>query len=370
MDSTSVLHYAVEQASERIHTFTVGFSGEEFADERPYARLAAKRYRTEHHEITFDADDFREFLPKYVWHMEEPVCEPPAVALYYVSKLARDSSVKVLLSGEGGDEAFGGYTKYRKILMLEKIKSILRSAKGIIRYGMNAMEYAGLQRIRKYECCVDLSLPQYYFSCSAMPSSVFNQKKHLIYRQEFKDLLGKHTSEEPTRRLFEMMCGKPLLNQMLYVDTKTWLPDDLLIKADKMTMATSVELRVPLLDFRVLEFAASLPTNFKVRGWSAKRILRAAIKDSIPKEIINRKKYGFPVPYDRWLKRDLKDLVFDTILSQNSSLNDYFCRDALVKILQSHQDGQNCSQEVFSLLVLDLWIKQFIDGKPREISTT
>ena len=150
---------------------------------------------------------------------------------------------------------------------------------------------------------------------------------------------------------------------MLYVDTKTWLPDDLLVKADKMTMAASVELRVPLLDIQLLEFAASLPPRFKVRGWATKRILKSALEGSVPREILNRKKTGFPVPYDRWLKKDLKDFVFETILDQKSALSGYFSKDGLMRLLQAHQPGEGGSQEVFCLLVLELLSQQFVSGR-------
>ena len=149
---------------------------------------------------------------------------------------------------------------------------------------------------------------------------------------------------------------------MLNVDTKTWLPDDLLIKADKMTMATSVELRVPFLDSDVLEFAASLPAHYKVRGWPPKRVLRAALKDSVPKEILKRKKVGFPVPYDRWLRHELKGFVQETIHSAHSGLSNYFSRDALARLTDAHLRGEGGSQEVFSLLVLELLHQQFIQG--------
>ena len=150
-----------------------------------------------------------------------------------------------------------------------------------------------------------------------------------------------------------------MLNRMLYVDTKTWLPDDLLVKADKMTMAASVELRVPLLDHQVLEFAASLPTRFKIRGWPPKRILRAALKESAPPEVLKRKKIGFPVPYDRWMRTQLRDFVHDTVLSRNGILSHYFRRDTLVDLLQAHQRGEGGAQEVFSLLTLELMHQQF-----------
>lgn len=359
VDSTGVLRYAVEETDKPIHTFTIGFSGEEFDDERPYARLAAERYGTVHQDITMTAQDFLDFLPQYVWHMEEPICEPPAIALSYVAKLARESSVKVLLSGEGGDEAFGGYQNYRNLLLLENLKSAFGPAKGLLRAGLGAAGRAGWNRVGRYSSLVDQPLSQYYLSRTGTPDTGFNKLKHALYTKEFSESLGKGPSNEPTRHLFENLNGQSPLNHMLYVDTKTWLPDDLLVKADKMTMATSVELRVPLLDYQVLEFAASLPAHFKVRGWSTKRVLKAALGQSVPLEIVERRKTGFPVPYNGWLQKEMRDVVFDTVLGHSAALGSYFCRDKIYDLVQTQKESGSFSKEVFCLLVLELWHKAF-----------
>jgi asparagine synthase (glutamine-hydrolysing) len=359
VDSTGVLAHAARQASSPIHTFTMGFSGANFDDERPYARLASNRFGTIHHEISMTSDDFREFLPKYVWHMEEPVCEPPAVALYFLSQLARQSSVKVLLSGEGGDEAFGGYQTYRNYLALERLKSLLGPAKGLLRIGLKGLERMGWKKIGPYANLVDTSFSGYYWSRTATPYTAFNQLKPDLYNRRFAAAALGQESDLPTRRLLRRMEGQPLLNRMLYLDTKTWLPDDLLVKADKMTMAASVELRVPLLDFQILEFAASLPQSYKVRGWELKRVLKAALSESVPKEIIKRKKTGFPVPYDQWMCKEMKAFVLDTILERNGIVDAFFCRKTVSSLLQAHYQHQTYPKEVFCMLVLALWHRQF-----------
>jgi asparagine synthase (glutamine-hydrolysing) len=369
VDSTGVLRYAAEQSDSPLHTFTVGFEGEAFADERPYARLAAQHYGTIHQEITISAADFCDLLPKYIWHMEEPICEPPAFALYLVARQARESSVKVLLSGEGGDEAFGGYNKYRNLLALESFKSALGSGRSFLSLAMGMLEHLGWKRIKKYSPLVDLSLSQYYYSCTATPNTPFNRQKSSLYNRDFADLLASSTSDAPTQRLFNHAGNLSLLHQMLYVDTKSWLPDDLLVKADKMTMATSVELRVPLLDAQILEFAASLPSCFKVKGMSTKRILKDALKDSVPPAILRRKKSGFPVPYDRWLKNEMRELVFETILHSCSNLHNYFRKDRLINLLETNQKEDGYSQEVFSLLILELLHQQFISDNSFSLST-
>jgi asparagine synthase (glutamine-hydrolysing) len=358
VDSTGVLRYAVEETDKPIHTFTIGFARAAFPDERPYARLAAQRFGTTHHEITITAEDFRDFLPRYVWHMEEPVCEPPAVNLYYVSRLARESSVKVLLSGEGGDEAFGGYQNYRNLLLLEGLKSVFGPAKGLLRFGLQALGDLGWKRVGRYSNLVHPTLSQYYFSRTATPGTVFNRQKHALYTKDFAELLGEQTHDAPTRWLFERADGQSLLNQMLYVDTKTWLPDDLLVKADKMTMATSVELRVPLLDFQVLEFAASLPSRYKVQRWSTKRVLKAALEEFVPHEIIKRKKTGFPVPYEHWILNDLREWVAEVLCEKKTMDRGYFDEKMVLRILGN---AKECPKEVFSLLVLELWHRTFVD---------
>jgi asparagine synthase (glutamine-hydrolysing) len=246
--------------------------------------------------------------------------------LYFVAELARQSSIKVLLSGEGGDEAFGGYPNYRNLLMLERLKSVFGPGGRLLSLGLQALVLAGWKRF---------------------------------------DLYARLADTLPKRGLLVQLDGHPsLLDLMLYIDTKTWLPDDLLVKADYMSMAASVELRVPLLDFQILEFAASLPQHYKVRGWKLKRILKAALTPSVPKEIIVRKKTGFPVPYDYWLRQEMKEFVFDTLLSPSAGLRHYFRKEAIVQLIKAHQQGRAYAKEVFSLLVLELWHQQFIGAAP------
>ena len=154
--------------------------------------------------------------------------------------------------------------------------------------------------------------------------------------------------------------GAGPLGKMLYVDTKTWLPDDLLVKADKMTMANSVELRVPLLDHKVLEFAASLPQNFKVRGFTTKYIAKKALRGRVPREILDRKKAGFPVPYERWLRLDLKDWVHALLLDSKTTSRGYFKKSAVEGMLAADATSGGYSKEIFDLIVLELWHREFL----------
>jgi asparagine synthase (glutamine-hydrolysing) len=363
VDSTAMLGEAARQLPQAPHSFTVGFDGESFADERPYARLAAQAFGSRHEEITLSPEDFGALLPLYTWHMEEPVCEPPAIALYAVARQARRAGVKVLLSGEGGDEAFGGYNKYAYLVALEQMKAAFGPARGLLRWGMAAGARLGAPSLRHYTALVQPPLGSHYLSCTSNPGTPFNRQKHTLYRADFAAGLIPGQADEPTRRLFARQAGLPLLHRLLQVDTKTWLPDDLLIKADKMTMATSVELRVPLLDSDLLEFAASLPAGHKLRGWPPKRVLRTALRGQVPQAILQRRKLGFPVPYGRWLRHELRDQVHAAIDDPRGVLRDCFEPAALrVLVAAQRPDGEG-AQEVFSLLVLDLLDRQFIHGR-------
>jgi asparagine synthase (glutamine-hydrolysing) len=361
VDSTAVLSLAVLGTDKKMSSFTVGFSGSEVADERPYARLAAETYGTQHHDMTITAKDFAAFLPLYVWHMEEPVCEPPAIAMYYVSRLARDY-VKVLLSGEGGDEAFAGYTNYRNLVWLERIKRGVPLLNGTLARGLSVVNsLLHSSRVAKYAPLMSNRFPDYYYSCTSNPHRYTGNQLGKVYSADFALAIDRERSLEPIRQLQAHVRGHNTLDAMLYVDTKTWLPDELLIKADKMTMANSVELRVPMLDHKVLEFAASLPPNFKLNGFTPKYILKKALAQKIPKEIRNRKKAGFPVPYESWLRSDLKDIVWAVLTDRRTIERGYFRKEAVEGLLRANSNGSNYSKEIFSLLTLELWQRTFLE---------
>jgi asparagine synthase (glutamine-hydrolysing) len=361
VDSTGVLSFAVNGTDKEINTFTVGFSGGQVADERPFARLAAEKFGTKHHELTITSQDFASFIPQYVWHMEEPVCEPPAIAMYYVSKLARNY-VKVLLSGEGGDEAFAGYSNYRNLVWLERIKRGLSPLNGTVARGLTtANSIFNSPRIAKYLPLMHDSFPDYYYSRTSNPHRYAGNHLGSLYSSDFAQTIDREHSLEPVRKLQSHVRGQNTLDAMLYIDTKTWLPDDLLIKADKMTMANSIELRVPLLDHRVLEFAASLPPSSKLKGFTPKYILKKAMAQKIPKEILNRKKAGFPVPYEGWLRNDMKKVVWDVLTDRRTIERGYFRKESVEEMLRANSNGANYSKEIFSLLNLELWQRTFLE---------
>jgi asparagine synthase (glutamine-hydrolysing) len=360
VDSSAVLSFAAENTDKPISTFTVGFAGG-CTDERPFARSAAEAYRAQNYEISITAQEFWDFLPKYIWHMEEPICEPPAIALYYVSRLAR-RYVTVLLSGEGGDEAFGGYQSYRNFYWLERLKRGLGPFASVAGATASACLNKN-SRYGKYGPLLRTPLPDYYYSHSSGPYEIFNSHYRELYTKDFLATIDTHKRAELSQTLFARTAHLDPLHRMLYVDTKTWLPDDLLIKADKITMANSLELRVPLLDQRILEFAASLPSTYKLKGMDGKHVLKKALSKRVPPAILYRKKSGFPVPYTSWLNNDLHGLASEVLLDDSTIARGYFRRSAVEKILHSPPGGNN-AKEIFSLLALEFWHRTFCDAKP------
>ncbi len=361
VDSSAVLSFAVQNTDKKIKAFTVGFDGDQVVDERPYARIAAQKFGAEHYDLSITAEDFWAFLPAYIWHMEEPVCEPPAVALYYVSKLARNH-VKVLLSGEGGDEAFAGYPNYPNLLRLERIRKTLGSlARPTGAFAELAGGLFGLGRTHRYGAALGRSLADHYFSRTSGPTAFFNQRARQLLTPEFLEATSSASATQTMAELLGSADHRTLLDQMLYADTKTWLPDDLLVKADKMTMANSLELRVPLLDHKVLEFAASLPQPYKVHEQQTKRALKAAFAKALPNEILTRKKAGFPVPYNAWLRDQLADRVRDVLFSDRATTRGYFRKGEVERLLKTHNRTGGFPKEIFSLLVVELWHRQFVD---------
>jgi asparagine synthase (glutamine-hydrolysing) len=359
VDSTAMLGFAVGKTNRPLSSFTLGFSAAGIVDERPYATLAARRYGSEHHEMTISAREFADFLPKYAWHMEEPVCEPTAVALYYVSQLA-SNFVKVLISGEGGDEAFAGYPNYRNLLWLERLKSAAGPLNGALSTVLSLLNgVLGSPQLKKYAPLMTLPLESYYYSRISNPNTFFNSHSGELYSSDFARLVNKEYSVRAAKKYLTNGTATGLVNKMLYVDTKTALPDDLLLKADKMTMANSVELRVPLLDHKVLEFAASLPEKFKVRGFTTKYIAKTALRKRVPQEILDRKKVGFPVPYGAWLRTELRDMVHDVLLDRETLARGYFNRSCVENLIKEHSKSECFPKEILSLVSLELWHRAF-----------
>jgi len=269
---------------------------------------------------------------------------------------------KVLISGEGGDEAFAGYSIYRNILWLERLKTALGPARGLVRRTLEGANRAlNSQKIAKYAPLLDAPFGSYYYSRTSSPARFFNDHIDELYTSDFRRYVDKEHSVGIAKKYLNNGEGRSKVNRMLYVDTKTSLPDDLLLKADKMTMANSLELRVPFLDHELLEFAASLPSNYKVRRFTTKYLAKRALRDRLPRQILKRRKAGFPVPYESWLRTDMKSWMTDVLFDRETLGRGYFRRACVERMIAEDARLGGYSKELLSLVTLELWHRAFAE---------
>jgi asparagine synthase (glutamine-hydrolysing) len=347
---------------DRVKTFSVGYdtatakAGE--SNEFEYARLASQAFASEHHEFRLSAKDLADFIPDLVWYLDEPLADPSSIPLFFISKLAREH-ITVVLSGEGADELLAGYGIYSRMLALDRVYRTFPAAGWLApRLG----PFAPSEALRHYVRMSGQPLrARYQGVCRGFGAEIRTQ------------LMGEDRAKRSGERLSEIFGeyfatvekASPL-NQMLYVDAKVWLPDDLLIKADKMTMANGLELRVPFLDHKLMEFAATLPFESKLGGKGGKTILRKAMRGIVPDAIIDRPKKGFPIPISPWLRGPLREFARENLLARNSGSTSYLDRRAVARIVQEHEQGRaDRSQEIWTLLVFEFWHQQFMNDHLR-----
>jgi asparagine synthase (glutamine-hydrolysing) len=349
LDSSAIVALMCQLTDQRIKTFSVGYEGASEANELFFAKQIAKQFQTDHHEFIMKPYDFFDSIKELVTITEEPLVEAAAIPLYQISKKAKPHAT-VLLSGEGSDEIFAGYSLYHKTLMINRffpIGKLLRFVPDLCLPGDKAKKYADwlsssvCDRFRGASGDLTARVKQSFYSQGLWEYSRKNNYLDETFSQWFRDVEG-----------------KPPLFQILYVNSKTWLPDDLLLKADKMTMATSVELRVPFLDHKIVEFAASLPSNFKLYKKEGKFILKKLMENYLPKQIIYRKKMGFTVPTRRWFAGNLLGPARDLIFSKKLLETGWFRQKYLEMMFDRHSSGkEDYSRRIFSLLVLYHWLE-------------
>ena len=352
LDSSAVVAIMSDLVNEPINTFTVGYDNESGVSEENYARIVAERFETRHHVFQLEPDDFFSSINTMVRYAEEPIVESAAIALYHIAKSARNSAI-VLLSGEGSDEVFAGYLLYQFMNQLESLQRIvpppLWQIFSPLRPLIPKMKY------RKYFDWLLLPLKRRYQGTSSYLTESLRKE---IYTPDFLQSKGDYLQETFSSHFDRVGHQSDAINKMLYVDTKTWLVDDLLLKADKMTMAASVELRVPFLDHRLVELAASLPSSFKSRNSNGKYILKSIMDYRLPREIVHRKKMGFPVPTKNWFSGALFLLIREQILDGRAL--PWVSTKAIRKIVKQHQNrSQDHSKLIMTLLVLTFWQEHY-----------
>lgn len=364
IDSSAIAAVMSGMVSEPIKTFSVAFKERE-ANELEYARLVATAFKTNHHEITVSPEEFFGALPRMVWHEDEPLAHPSSVALYFVSQLA-SKHVKVVLTGEGSDELMAGYGRYRKTiynlavgaryhgLMPEAIKSVVRN------------QIAGLpagSKVRQKLVRTFLSLQPDIESIYFDNFSVFSRSMQPgLLSPESRARTGALDPYAGVRHVLEDTDAKSLLDRLLYADIKTYL-HELLMKQDQMSMAASIESRVPFLDHKLVEFTSSLPERLKLRGWTTKYVLRQSMKGLLPDAILSRPKMGFPVPIGKWFRGAYASVIDDYVLSDRAQSRGIFDREFVGSLVKRHQAGGDHSERLWALVNFEIWQRQFLDGE-------
>ena len=364
IDSSAIAAVMSGMVREPIKTFSVAFAERE-ANELEYARLVAKKFKTAHHEIVVTPEQFFATLPQMVWHEDEPLAHPSSVALYFVSRLASEH-VKVVLTGEGSDELLGGYERYYKTiynlalgpkyhrLTPAPVREVLAT-----RIRSLPLDSRVRHKLTRTFLCLEPDIENLYFDNFAVFTRSMQRE---LLSDRSQQLAGRIDPYSAMRRYFETTKARSLLNRMLYTDTKTYL-HELLMKQDQMSMAASIESRVPFLDHKLAEFTVRLPERLKVRrGWTTKYVLRRAMQDVLPPEILSRRKMGFPVPIGKWFREQFQPVIEEYVLSDRALQRGIFEPAFVRSLVARHQAGENHSERLWALLNFELWQRRFFDG--------
>jgi asparagine synthase (glutamine-hydrolysing) len=364
IDSSAVAALMARMIDRPLKTFSVAFN-ERACNELEYARQVAQAIGAEGHEIVIDDGDFFGALPKLVWHEDEPIAHPSSVPLYFVSQLA-SRHVKVVLTGEGSDELLAGYGKYPRVAwnwragtMYERM--LPRPVRSAI---ASSIVPAMPTRLGRYA-------RRSFLAMDRTPEAMFFDNFAAIRLQEQQRLLSKaqrlgatpQRAYASSRAYFDRPgSDSTFLDRLLYADMKTYLVE-LLMKQDQMSMATSIESRVPFLDHKLVEFAATLPDSWKLSGWTTKRVLRESMKGVLPDSILNRPKMGFPVPFGEWTRKGWNGVARDVLLDRRSRERGIIDVAAVDTLLRRHAQGRiDAGDRIWSLLNLELWYRTFIDN--------
>jgi asparagine synthase (glutamine-hydrolysing) len=364
IDSSAIAALMARMIGRPLQTFSVAFKDRAF-NELGYAREVAQAIGAASHEIVIDDRDFFGALPKLVWHEDEPIAHPSSVPLYFVSALARQH-VTVVLTGEGSDELLAGYGKYPRAAWNWRAGTVYeRMMPGALRAsiarGVLPMLPSKLARYARRS----------FLAMDRTPESMFFDNFASIRLADQRQLLSPALRDAATRAgaygasldYFNTPKGtSTLLDRLLYADIKTYLVE-LLMKQDQMSMAASIESRVPFLDHKLVEYAATLPDAWKLNGWTTKRVLRESMKGLLPDSILNRPKMGFPVPFANWTRGSWNGVARDVLLDRRSRERGLIDPRAVDRLLADHAAGRtDGGDRIWSLLNLELWHRTFIDG--------
>lgn len=365
IDSSAVVAFMSRHSSRPVKTYSIGFQGSTGAqlyNELPYARRVAEQFGTDHHEIIVQPD-VAALLPELVWHMDEPISDAAFITTYLVSKFAR-RDVTVILSGVGGDELFGGYKRY----LDEHYRSLYRRIPSSIRSSVIGPLANLLPGDRHSRLLNQLRLAKAFLTADELS---FEQRyRAYVQVYEYGELASLLRDGVPAdyddciARGFAGARTADPLRQLMDVDLATQLPDDLLLLTDKMSMAVSLECRVPLLDRRLVELAARMPGRFKIRGGDLKHVMKMALADVLPNEILHREKRGFGAPMGAWLRAELAPMLRDLLSRESVTRRGLFDPDVVARTIRDHeQQRTDRTDHVLALINLEIWCRLYLDGQ-------
>ena len=357
IDSATIVALMSNLSGTPVKTFSIGFEEDEY-DELKYARLVSRRFKTDHHEFVV-TPDVVDIADEMVSHFDEPFADPSSLPTYMLAKLARQY-VTVVLSGDGGDELFGGYSRYlthnQRNIFSRLPANVRRLA---LRSFSNSLPHRAAGKNYLYNVSLDY-IERYIDSISH-----FNrpQRKQLYSKELISNLNGCFgKAERHFKTISEIVSSEDRTDKLLFLDSKTYLPGDVMTKVDRMTMANSLEARAPFLDQELVEFAMSIPVRFKIKVRDAKYILKKAMEGIVPSEILNREKQGFAVPIKLWMNEQLRDRIHGDLTDQKTLARGVFERSYIQTLLNEHSSGRrDHSYRLWLLWVLELWYRKFVD---------
>lgn len=368
IDSSSVVSLMSELQDEPVITNSIGFSVKAF-DELKYASMVSSRYSTDHHEYMVEPKAL-DILDKLAWHYDEPFGDASSIPTYYVSKMARQN-VTVALSGDGGDENFAGYNRY---IYSNAIIALQKMLPGFIKGSTKSIAAAlGGGGIGPWGSKIRNKLEEFYISPFDLYFKIISiykeEEKSLLYGNALRAKMAGYRSDDNFRKIFDNCRSPDYISKLQYLDIKTYLCDDILVKVDRASMAVSLEVRAPILDHKFMEFASTIPAGLKARGLKGKYILRKAMEKNVPSEILNRSKMGFGVPMTHWLRTDLKSTVEAEIFAKDGIIAELFDVEYLKKMWDTVQYANlkgfrktDFSYRIWVLFIFSRWHKKYIIG--------
>ena len=362
IDSSAIVALMAEVSTRAVKTFSIGFEEQDFS-EIEHARRVADRFGAEHHEFVVRPDAL-EVLPILVRHYGEPYADSSAIPTYYLAKMTR-RHVTVALTGDGGDECFAGYERYAAMRIGEqydRLPRVLREQllhRAISNLPAARATRSGYGRLRRLLGVMGQPRAERYLTLTC---GLTEEMKTELCTSDFRRRIAEGSALDSMRPWFAGNGEQDILDRLMMADTSNYLPNDLLVKVDIATMAVSLEARSPFLDHRIVEFAAGLPPQYKLRRLTTKHLLRRALRGLLPQETVTRRKMGFGVPLSHWFRGELKGFLSEVLLSERTLSRGYFRNGSVRQIVQQHVEGRrDYSQQLWTLLMLELWHRELVD---------